>query len=553
MTAIDTLTWFARHELRIAWRDWLQMMSGGLTRKDRAIVFGTLGFFGLLHGVAYLILKPVMTADALGSQTALIVLSALLLSAFTMMLAQALEQITRVFYARADLDLILSSPVASEHLFAVRILSVAIIGFAMTSLLASPFVNMAAIIDGPQWLSAYAMIAALAMLATAIAVLLALTLFRTLGPKRARLVSQIVAAVIGASLLIGLQIAAIMAYGNMSRFDVLRSGGLAAVLPSSGSAMWTPAKALMGNGAALLTLLALSAALLTVVTARYASRFAACTIAASGVTESVVTRRTASRPFTSRSPVRALRMKEWQLLARDPWLASQTVMQVFYLIPPALLLWRDNEGLSATVIAVPVLVMAFGQLAGGLSWLALSGEDAPDLVATSPVRPGLMLRAKIEAVLSVIAVIALPLILLLALASAQGAAAAAFCIAAASGSAITIQMWFRSAAKRSQFRRRQTASRAATFSEAFSSIFWAVTAGFAAAGSWFAAAFALLALLTLAVARAIRPRGRASGATAPVAYSTERTVCRNCSSVKGFEIDAIRVAFSEARRSSCSA
>ena len=43
-------------------------------------------------------------------------------------------------------------------------------------------------------------------------------------------------------------------------------------------------------------------------------------------------------------------------------------------------------------------------------------------------------------------------------------------------SATAIQLWFRVQAKRSQFRRRQTSSRLATFAEAFSSIGWAATA-----------------------------------------------------------------------------
>ena len=46
---------------------------------------------------------------------------------------------------------------------------------------------------------------------------------------------------------------------------------------------------------------------------------------------------------------------------------------------------------------VPVLVMAAGQLAGGLAWLAISGEDAPDLVATAPILPRHVVRAKVEA------------------------------------------------------------------------------------------------------------------------------------------------------------
>ena len=150
--------------------------------------------------------------------------------------------------------------------------------------------------------------------------------------------------------------------------------------------------------------------------------------------------------------------------------------------------------------------MAFGQLAGGLAWLAISGEDAPDLVATAPITPRALQRAKNEAVMCVVAAGALPFILALALVSPWGAIATMIGIVCASVSAVLIQIWFRVAARRSQFRRRQTASRASTFAEAFSSIFWAGATGFAAGGSGFTVLMAALALITLAVAYAIRPR-----------------------------------------------
>jgi len=57
-----------------------------------------------------------------------------------------------------------------------------------------------------------------------------------------------------------------------------------------------------------------------------------------------------------------------------------------------------------------------------------------------------------------------------------------------------IQLCFRVQARRSQFRRRQTSSRFATFAEAFSSIAWAATTALAAAGSWAAIGPAAVAL-----------------------------------------------------------
>jgi ABC-2 type transport system permease protein len=170
------------------------------------------------------------------------------------------------------------------------------------------------------------------------------------------------------------------------------------------------------------------------------------------------------------------------LLRRDPWLVSQTLMQLLYLVPPALLLWRSFADNSAAIVLVtPVIVMAAGQLAGGLAWLTISGEDAADLVSTAPLSPSRVIRAKIEVVLIAIGAIFAPLVLALLFASPLQAAITASGVIVAAASATAIQLWFRVQARRSQFRRRQTSSRLATFAEAFASIGWAATAALALA------------------------------------------------------------------------
>jgi len=183
---------------------------------------------------------------------------------------------------------------------------------------------------------------------------------------------------------------------------------------------------------------------------------------------------------------------------------------MLYLVPPAVLLWSSFEaGGGAVNLLVPVLVMAAGQLSGGLAWLTISGEDAPDLVATAPVRPGVVLRTKIEAVLGLIAAVFAPLIVVLAFASLRHALIAALGVLIAAASATAIQLWFRTQAKRSQFRRRQVSSRVATFAEAFSSIGWAAVAGIAAVNLPLALVPAVLTLLMLAGTRAVSPRREA--------------------------------------------
>jgi ABC-2 type transport system permease protein len=238
----------------------------------------------------------------------------------------------------------------------------------------------------------------------------------------------------------------------------------------------------------------------------FSARFGEHVVAAASVAQSRVRQR-AGHGFRRGSPMRALRRKEWMLLKRDPWLISQTLMQLLYLLPPALLLWKSfDRGGGALVLLVPVLVMAAGQLAGGLSWLAISGEDAPDLVATAPVPARTIVIAKIEAVMAAVALVFAPLLLPLALTARWFALCAALGIALAAGSASAMQFWFRRQAKRSQFRRRQVSSRMATFAEAFSSITWAGTAALAAVASPLAVFTALIALLVLAGTWALAPK-----------------------------------------------
>ena len=161
--------------------------------------------------------------------------------------------------------------------------------------------------------------------------------------------------------------------------------------------------------------------------------------------------------------------------------------------------WSDGKAPGISPMGNPLP-------AGVLDTMAISGEDAPDLVATAPVPAGFILRAKVEAVLGVIVFVFAPLLAVLAIASPWHALVAGAGIVIATTAATAIQLWFRSQAKRSQFRRRQVSSRVATFTEAFSSIGWAATAAVAAVSLVLALAPALMALLVLAGAWCMSPR-----------------------------------------------
>jgi ABC-2 type transport system permease protein len=50
-----SIFWFAHHEWRLAWRDWLWLMSGRRWRRRR-VALGLIAVALFLHGFAYLVL-----------------------------------------------------------------------------------------------------------------------------------------------------------------------------------------------------------------------------------------------------------------------------------------------------------------------------------------------------------------------------------------------------------------------------------------------------------------------------------------------------------------
>jgi len=499
------MVWLAGHELRLGWRDWVSLMTAGRRNRARTVAIALIVFAAFMHLFAYWIVAGYADATV-GSDTATLVgVTGTLVLSWSLLLSQAMESVTRAFYSRSDLDLVLTSPVSARKIFSVRMGRIAAAAVIIAMLLAAPFINVLAVLGGPRWLAAYGVVAAMGAVAAAAALALTIALFRLVGARRTRLIAQVVAAVVGAGFVIGLQVAAIFSSGSISRFAALQSHWMLAHAPDTTSAFWWPAHAVLGDVRALTAVVACGFALLAIAIALFCARFGDHALAAAGVSATVVRQRRWSLAFRRRSPPRVLRQKEWTLLARDPWLISQTLMQILYLLPPALLLWVTFRHGDSYVVLIPVVVMAAGQLAGGLAWLSISGEDAPDLVASAPLAAGRILRAKIEAVLGMIALVFAPIVAVLAMDALIAGLVAALGILASAAAATLIQICFRTQARRSQFRRRQTSSRIATFAEAFSSIAWAATSGLAAAGSWTALGPALAAFGILVGVRAISP------------------------------------------------
>ena len=87
------------------------MMTAGKRARRRAVLIGIVGFVAFMHAVAWFVVGWFAVAPP--DQQMLIVITATLLLSWLLMISQAMELLTRAFYARSDLDLILASPVAA--------------------------------------------------------------------------------------------------------------------------------------------------------------------------------------------------------------------------------------------------------------------------------------------------------------------------------------------------------------------------------------------------------------------------------------------------------
>src|SRR6186997_1767826 len=177
MSSSVALSWFARHEIRLAWREWLAMIAGRRGKRKRTII-ALIVFAAVMHLPAYAVVGRFADLALPLGKSELIVITATIFLAWALMLSQAIESVTRVFYARADLDLIMSSPVRLNNIFSVRIAAIALSVTAMALLLSSPFVDVLIICGGIRWFSAFGVVIAIGLSAAAVAIAITVLLFR---------------------------------------------------------------------------------------------------------------------------------------------------------------------------------------------------------------------------------------------------------------------------------------------------------------------------------------------------------------------------------------
>ncbi|HEX9174439.1 MAG TPA: hypothetical protein VF861_17450 [Telluria sp.] len=456
-----------RHELKLLWLgSGLGTGKGGARRHQSKL---TIAFWGgtwlILHAIAYAVLR---LADlAVPAQQLLPMVTVALATSLTLMLSSALKASVEVLFTRSDLDLLLSSPLPSRSIFAVRLAGIVSGVAALYLFFLAPVANAGLLLGRLHWLALYPAVLGAAAIAASTAMLLTLGLVRTIGARRTRVVAQVLGALAGAFLFLVSQL-----YSVVSRDDGPKAGWLLAPLERLGpdSILWWPARALLGEAGPLLGTILLAAAVLAG-TVGLTHRFFVHGLQQAAGTVRAARPRGAPRYRFGRSLFHAVIVKEWRLIVRDPHLISQVMLQLLYIMPIFIPLFTRN-GLALAGVASGVTLLS-GSLTASLAWIVIAAEDAPDLLRGSPASARTIAYAKLAAAaLPALAIVALPLLWLLAHDTVP-ALLISFTVSGNVLSAALIVMWCGRPAARGDFKARGKGNLLSTFLELLSALAWA--------------------------------------------------------------------------------
>jgi len=454
------LWWLLRWELRLAWRGYAgRFERTGKRLGRRRAAFNLLGLLLLLHLYVFSIALLVRRLHDATAPLQLPMLSLVLGVALLTATGSALALAINLLFVRGDLDLLCSTPAPVRRIFAARGLGLALQSTAIPALLFLPVANAAAMLGEPRWLGLYGVVAAMALAAAALGLSLAVLLVRAIGPARARIFGLVLSAVLGAAMLLGVQLPNLLRGSNQAAglSTVHRLQQAAQAAPDSW--LWLPARAASGEWLPLLLCLLAAVASFLLVTAALPRGFAYALERAAGIGSRSAQRRNEQleRQGFRSGLWRLMFAKEWRLIGRDPQLLTLLAQTVIGFIPGFVILLRPVHGWSdaaqqGTTAALATLISCV--LADTMVWLGVCAEDMPELLACAPRRPGQLRRMKLVVILLPLWLLACAISLWTAWPSPSMFLAMAACIAGGSLGVGLFHLWLPTPGSRKDIRRR---------------------------------------------------------------------------------------------------
>ncbi len=367
-----SFTWLLAHEIKLLWRNSI------LLRTSRHVLIPII-LVGAFFQAAAFAIAGILRAQTLSLPILILIANLNLIFLGGLMLSRALSLTVDVLYSRGDADFLLASPLPPSRILAVRMLGVAASTGAPWVLLAGVMANALAAFGHPVALTGYLAVALAAILTATIAFFLVVLITARLSPATARKLSQSLALFMGLIIFAGGQAPRFMPASALKNF-YLR------FLPSPEnitSPIWLPARAALGQTLPLAGAIIITATLFITVLFMRARQFAAGTISAAAY--NAPGRGGNSAGQFRASPFAAACLKNLRILIRFPSLITQTVYRSLTLVPAAMILSGHATIRTSPAIVIPLLVFLTGQLALFFVSVITGGDQAPDLLASSPI------------------------------------------------------------------------------------------------------------------------------------------------------------------------
>ena len=359
--------WLLFHELRLGTRSGKRPLR---TRIIALLMLVALVAFGCLAAQA---LRDIPLTS---SPLALAIVLTASIGLFSFMTTQAVIGAQRTLYETGDLDLLFSAPLHQGTVLLAKLCGIA--GHVMVSyaFLLLPFVIPIAALNHPGLFGVPLLLVALALVAACLGLAITLILAAIAGPRAARTVGQIAAALLGGAMFLASQLLSHdhsrRQSGLMLIFKKLNEGGFA----SRGLGSW-PGRAAFGQPVALLVMLGGAIVLFTLTGIVFRRLFfRGFQDAGKRLSRARASNKSITRHFRP-TLFGAVFRKEFMLLRRDPALTFQIVLRLVYLAPLMLVAFQNGQGPPIAPSMAFLSVMIAGQLVGSFAWLAVAAEDTP--------------------------------------------------------------------------------------------------------------------------------------------------------------------------------
>jgi len=258
-----SLIWLVLHELRVNLR--------AIGKRSRTTWLGIVLLLGYVAiGIAIALglrdvpftLQPVILDGLLAAS----------LLALSFMITQAVLSSHRTLYESGDLDLLLSAPVGDRTVLRAKLIGIAGTIVLTYALLILPILVPIAAIGHPQLFGLVALLAALALVAACTGLGITLAIARIAGPRAARTIGQIAAALLGGGFFIVSQLASRdrPGRGRFELFEMLRDSRIGQGIIGS-----QPGRAAFGDPIAIVALFGGALAVFAITSTLFQAHFLA--------------------------------------------------------------------------------------------------------------------------------------------------------------------------------------------------------------------------------------------------------------------------------------